>query len=650
MAWREGDAVGNYKLGKMLGQGGMATVYKAYHEALDREVAIKVMHQNFLDDEGFVARFRREAQLVARLSHSNIVPVYDFGEHDNQPYLVMKYIEGETLKQRLARQPLELDEILAIMTAVGGALSYAHKQDILHRDIKPSNIVIDKDHKPYLTDFGLARLASSGESTMSADMLLGTPHYISPEQAKGAKDIDGRADIYSLGIVLYELLIGRVPFTADTPYAIIHDHIYGDLPEPSKINPEIPLAVEAVILQALEKNPDNRFADADEMIKDLRDAIEETNLTELNPDRATLALASLAEARAEFEVNEGTPRLSRAQTISEQTPITGTQTPEQMKTSPLYQVDATLTRKWYQDERIWPIGGCASFLLIALVSLGILLGMSNNIAALVALTADGESAEEFQEGFADGMRDADVRPVYQREGIRYDSDIPAYLIPEIPAERATSYLDDFPDDPLSYLLQARAVWEDDPSEAQTTLLSGLQYTDETVGMTDYLSSAAEIAKQVGDERSAVLLSIITLQSAYDTGTAFDQLRPRAGEYVYTHADAIELRNLSNLGRDLVDVGMGSLANLETLAIARLATIKNQIEDGNLFLARQGLRDVNPTDELFPEFNLLRAELAVKTGNLDEARNIIDNIQRARDIPQWIHDRADDLQNTIDEEL
>jgi serine/threonine-protein kinase len=162
------------------------------------------------------------------------------------------------------------------MTAVGSALTFAHEKGILHRDIKPSNIIIDADNIPYLTDFGLARIAEAGESTMSADMLLGTPHYISPEQAKGQKSLDGRTDIYSLGVVLYELVVGRVPFSADTPFAVIHDHIYSPLPRPTHVNPDISPRVEQVLLKSLAKNPEDRFATASEMVEAFRDGISVT--------------------------------------------------------------------------------------------------------------------------------------------------------------------------------------------------------------------------------------------------------------------------------------------------------------------------------------------------------------------------------------
>lgn len=161
MIWREGEQVGPYQIVSQPGQGGMATVYLADHPQLDRQVAIKVMHQTFQADETFVTRFRREAQIVARLEHRHIVPVYDFNEYKGQPYLVMKYLPGMTLKQRMNQGTLPLSEILSVMTAVASALTYAHNKGVLHRDVKPSNIVIDNDNVPYLTDFGLTRIAAA---------------------------------------------------------------------------------------------------------------------------------------------------------------------------------------------------------------------------------------------------------------------------------------------------------------------------------------------------------------------------------------------------------------------------------------------------------------------------------------------------------
>ena len=175
------------------------------------------------------------------------------------------------------------------MPPIGDALDYAHQQGVLHRDIKPSNIILDGNGVPYLTDFGLARMAQLGDSTLSHDVLLGTPHYISPEQAMGNRDLDARTDLYSLGVVLFELVVGRVPFSADTPFAVIHDQIYRQLPKPSSINPEIPAQVDAVLEKALGKAPADRYATASEMIAAFRAAIEQSGVNDLSPDRGSVA-------------------------------------------------------------------------------------------------------------------------------------------------------------------------------------------------------------------------------------------------------------------------------------------------------------------------------------------------------------------------
>jgi serine/threonine protein kinase len=221
-----GDTVGAYRIIEQLGQGGMATVYKAYYPLLDRYVAIKVLHPAFLEDSDFLVRFQREARLVARLDHPNIVPIYDFAEYEGKPFLVMKYIDGETLKACIQHGPLSSDEFMRIANAVGKAIEFAHNQNILHRDIKPSNVLLAKDGQIYLADFGLARIAHGGQATLTHDSIIGTPQYMSPEQAMGKSDLDARSDIYSFGVMLYELLVGQTPFNADTPYAVIHDHIY----------------------------------------------------------------------------------------------------------------------------------------------------------------------------------------------------------------------------------------------------------------------------------------------------------------------------------------------------------------------------------------------------------------------------------------
>lgn len=266
MSFTKGENVGPYQIIEQLGSGGMATVFKAYHANLDRFVAIKVLHPAFKQDPNFLSRFQREARIVAKLQHPAIVPVYDFNEHNGQPYLVMRFIDGETLKARLSKSDLTLPEVVRVLHPVGEALSYAHSQGVLHRDVKPSNILLTPDGSVFLADFGLARIAQAGESTLSQDALVGTPQYISPEQARGDPDLDARTDVYSLGVVMYELLVGRVPYQADTPYAVIHDHIYAPLPLPRSIKPGFPESLERVLLKALAKERDDRYGSVAELM------------------------------------------------------------------------------------------------------------------------------------------------------------------------------------------------------------------------------------------------------------------------------------------------------------------------------------------------------------------------------------------------
>ena len=297
MSFNTGENIGPYRIIEQLGQGGMATVYKAYHAALDRYVALKVLHPAFHEDQTFTARFQREARVVAKLEHPNIVPIYDYSEHEARPYLVMKYIEGDTLKARLGQGPLSSDEIAKVVNSVGSALSYAHKQGILHRDIKPSNVLIATDGEMYLADFGLARIAQAGESTLSSDSIMGTPQYISPEQAMGKKDLDEGTDLYSYGVMLYEMVVGQVPFSADTPFSIIHDHIYTPLPLPMEINPKVPEPVQRVLLKALAKDRTDRYATVDEMNKAFRSAWTEAGVP-MRGTSITMRPGSLKAAQA----------------------------------------------------------------------------------------------------------------------------------------------------------------------------------------------------------------------------------------------------------------------------------------------------------------------------------------------------------------
>ncbi len=270
-----GKTIGKYELRERLGRGGMAEVYKAYHSSLDRYVALKVLHPFLGEDPEFKERFEREARNVARLKHPGIVQVYDF-EHDGSRdlyYMVMEFVDGPTLRQRLIElgyrsESMRLSEAIKVTTDIADALAYAHDRGMVHRDIKPANIMIDSDNRVVLTDFGIARIVSGPNMTASGSM-VGTPAYMSPEQGLGQSG-DHRSDIYSLGIVLYQMVTGAVPYDADTPVAIVLKHVNDPLPQPSKVAPGIPSNLERIIYQSLAKSPDDRYQTVSEFAYDLR--------------------------------------------------------------------------------------------------------------------------------------------------------------------------------------------------------------------------------------------------------------------------------------------------------------------------------------------------------------------------------------------
>lgn len=272
-----GKTLGKYRITQHLGSGGMSEVYKSYQPGLDRYVAIKVLHSFLADEEDFLTRFRREAKLAAMLRHPNIIQVidFDYDEQDKAYYMVMEYVEGASLKVRLQKmaqkgETMPLDEAMRIVTAIGSALDYAHQYGTVHRDVKPANIMFTKDDQPILTDFGIAKMVNVVGLTASGAM-VGTPAYMSPEQGMGQAG-DERSDIYSLGVVLYQLATGQRPFEADTPLGIALKHISAPLPLPSTINPDLPPSIEAVIVRALAKSPDDRYQSAKEFVTDLKRA------------------------------------------------------------------------------------------------------------------------------------------------------------------------------------------------------------------------------------------------------------------------------------------------------------------------------------------------------------------------------------------
>lgn len=264
-----GRRVGPYEVREQIGQGGMATVYRGYQTSLNRYVAIKILATWMAQDSQFVQRFRQEALAAGGLRHPNILSILDAGTFEGQHYIVMDYAPGGTLSDRLRMGPMAPDQAADLVAQIADALDHAHRRGIVHRDIKPSNILLDEDGRPLLADFGIAQAMGTGPRLTQSGASIGTPEYMSPEQSQGER-VDGRSDIYSLGIVLYQMLTGRVPFQATTPVATLFQVVHQPPPPPRLLNPNIPPYLESIILRALAKQPEQRFATAKEMADALR--------------------------------------------------------------------------------------------------------------------------------------------------------------------------------------------------------------------------------------------------------------------------------------------------------------------------------------------------------------------------------------------
>ncbi|QSB05669.1 Stk1 family PASTA domain-containing Ser/Thr kinase [Natronoglycomyces albus] len=264
---------GRYEIGDVLGYGGMAEVHHARDRRLGRDVAVKLLRSDLARDESFLIRFQREAQNSASLNHPNIVAVFDTGEEGGVPYMVMEYVPGRTLKEVLiAEGPFDADRACNVVADMSSALDFSHKHQIIHRDVKPGNVMLSESGQVKVMDFGIARAMASGQATMTqTSAVIGTAQYLSPEQARG-ETVDARSDVYATGCVLYELLVGHPPFTGDNPVSVAYQHVRETPKPPSELNPDVPPEVDAVVMKALAKNPENRYQSAGEMREDLQRA------------------------------------------------------------------------------------------------------------------------------------------------------------------------------------------------------------------------------------------------------------------------------------------------------------------------------------------------------------------------------------------
>ncbi len=266
--------LGAYTLLEKIGEGGMATVYKARQSSVERFVAIKILPQHLSHDPGFVTRFTQEARTLARLEHPHILPIYDYGEQDGLTFLAMRYNEAGSLRDWMHTHPnMHLQEIVRIVEQIGQALDYAHSKGVVHRDLKPDNILVDPKGNTFLTDFGIAKLLEEGPTLTKTGTIIGTPEYMAPEQCSGA-DVDARSDIYALGVILYQLLTGRLPYTADTVIGLLYQHVNTPPPSLHETRPELPAALEGIINTALAKAPADRFQSAEALVIALKSALD----------------------------------------------------------------------------------------------------------------------------------------------------------------------------------------------------------------------------------------------------------------------------------------------------------------------------------------------------------------------------------------
>lgn len=335
-----------YEVIERIGGGGMAVVYRALDTLLNRHVSIKVLHAQFSTDEDFVRRFRREAQAAASLSHPNVVNIYDVGQERADYYIVMEFVDGLTLKEVIQdRAPLPVAEAIDLSKQICSALGHAHENNIVHRDIKPHNILIGKDGRVKVTDFGIARAITSNTITQEGSV-LGSVHYFSPEQARGGIT-DVKSDIYSLGVVLYEMLTGELPFSGETPISVALKHLQDHFVEPRQINPALPQSVENIILKSLAKDPGVRYQSAREMGRDLEKALLYPNVAKftapLFDEQSTIQMPAVG-----LRSNKTIPAAGQPQEAKE-APVSG----EPTKVPPAEEADGTKKKKNFWRPVIW---------------------------------------------------------------------------------------------------------------------------------------------------------------------------------------------------------------------------------------------------------------------------------------------------------
>lgn len=594
MPFTLGENIGPYRIVEQLGQGGMATVFKAYHAALDRYVAIKALHPAFGEDPNFEARFQREARLVAKLEHPNIVPVYDYAEQDGRPYLVMKYIEGDTLKARLAQGPLTSEEINKVVDSVGPALAYAHKNGVLHRDIKPSNVLLSTDGEMYLADFGLARIAQSGESTLSSDMIMGTPQYISPEQAMGKKDLDEGTDIYSFGVMLYEMVVGQVPFNADTPFSIIHDHIYTPLPMPRAVNADVPEGVERVLLKALAKERTDRYPDVPSMTKAFKQAWIDAGVPMQGTSLTLPAVAPKSDEKPARKQEKKAP----AQPAGGATVAAGK--PQKKQRSP------------------WPL--LATGLLGVLCLTFVLLAFrSGRLRALQSTTAPSLPPPTSQPA---------THPAVSPSAQPTAAQITPTVAVDPLVQAALDKVQQNPIDAQANLELALAYWDTgQPRKALETLGHAADLAGPN--NTNFFLDAGD---QFRERESWIAAAAMYLRAIKTYG-----LNPNIPR-------EIEVPFHESVYKASVEPDMPAYLPFEAIArvdqpIALVAEARHELYNGDPEQARIKLNNVFHLSPEYPEARLVNAELLTRGGRIQEARQILNDLIANISNPEWIQTEA-----------
>ncbi len=592
MADLTGKRLGKYELVERLGRGGMAEVYKSYQPGMDRFVAIKVMHSHLAESEDFVTRFKREAQLVGHLRHPHIVQVIDFDVQDEGYYMVMEYIKGETLKYYIQQKgPLDPDECLRITSQLADALHYAHKEGMIHRDIKPANVMFtDKSYThPVLTDFGIARIISGGTQLTASGAFVGTPAYISPEIARG-EQADERSDIYSMGIMLYEMLTGKVPYDADTPFAVIMKHVNEPLPSPRQLNLNVTDSVERVVYTALAKNPNERYQTAAEF----RDALNET-LGVIAHERPTVS----GEGRGTDIQNQATATIARDQVDNIATIITDSQ--QVAQASP-----ATMVGDGKRSNMLRILLGLVA--VVAIVALGYIFVLqpedddesAQTTQNTPEITATAEFTSTPEVAVAD-VGDYDNSLVEQGQ---YGRAISNYT---------TAILQD-PDNPLHYVRRAEAYG--------ALYLENREAENRTKAEDDF-----ETALELDSNFNPAYLVRGKFYSAlgeYDVALSDFN---RAIELDVTQADLYAERGFVHLARGNQEAATADFVQATTLdasnSLAYLGQAQLSLDNGDFESALFNVSLALETNPEFAEAYALRGSLHMHLGNTDDAKSDFD---------------------------